>query len=56
MQVRALLGQTGSVQSLWMPLIKNLAYVVFETVDQAEATRCADLKDLWTLYPIPKCA
>jgi len=41
MQVKDLLGQTGTVLSLWMPTIKNLAYVVYQTSDEAEATRYA---------------
>lgn len=39
LQVKDLLSQTGTVQSLWMPTIKNLAYVVYETSDEAETTR-----------------
>ena len=38
-QVKELLGQTGTVKSLWMPTIKNLAYVVYESAEEAEATR-----------------
>ena len=41
MQVKDLLGQTGTVLSLWMPTIKNLAYVVYQTSDEAESTRYA---------------
>ena len=39
--MRELLSQHGAVVSLWMPTIKNLAYVVYESADVAEETRCA---------------
>ena len=45
-QVRELLGQTGAVQMLWMPTIKNLAYVVYENSEEAEATRCAAINPI----------
>ncbi len=39
-QVDALLSQHGRVETMWMPLIKNLAYVIYESADVAEDTRC----------------
>ena len=38
-QVDALLSQHGRVETMWMPLIKNLAYVIYESADVAEDTR-----------------
>ena len=40
-QVDALLSQHGRVETMWMPTIKNLAYVIYESEDVAEDTRCA---------------
>lgn len=40
-QARDLLSQSGTVLAMWMPNIKNLAYVVFATVAQAEAAHAA---------------
>ena len=39
-QVDALLSQHGRVEAMWMPTIKNLAYVLYESADVAEDTRC----------------
>ncbi len=36
----ALLSQHGRVEAMWMPTIKNLAYVLYESADVAEDTRC----------------
>lgn len=36
--------------TLWMPTIKNLAYVVYGSAEEAEATRCA------AINPIPQKA
>ena len=40
-QVDTLLSQHGRVETMWMPTIKNLAYVIYESADVAEDTRCA---------------
>lgn len=38
---------TGKVEAFWMPQIKNLAVVVFETAEQAEAARQATSGRSW---------
>jgi len=40
-QARELMGESGTVLSLWMPSIKNLAYVVFSSVTEASRARDA---------------
>jgi len=54
-QVDALLSQHGRVETMWMPTIKNLAYVIYESADVAEDTRCAWLVLLHRACKLVRC-
>jgi len=46
-QARTLLGQSGTVVAMWMPSIRNLAWVVYSTITEAEAAKTAFFKLQW---------
>ena len=46
-QARTLLGQSGTVVAMWMPSIRNLAWVVYSTISEAQAAKTALFKLQW---------
>jgi apoptotic chromatin condensation inducer in the nucleus len=46
-QARILLSQSGTVVAMWMPSIRNLAWVVYSTKSEAEAAKTTLFKLQW---------